>query len=82
MVLGIVSIFMNCCCCCGFLIAIPAVISGHMALHEIRRSNYGGKGMALAGLWTGYLSLMLPFVLIICYLMFHVLAGILSSLFA
>lgn len=43
----------------GFLAGLPAVILGHMAKTEIRKSNgrLRGDGMALTGLILGYLSL-------------------------
>jgi len=46
---------------------IVAVVAGHMARAEIRRSNgqVGGGGMAMAGLVLGYLQLAL-FALAIC----------------
>lgn len=46
---------------------IVAVVAGHMARAEIRRSNgqVGGGGMAIAGLVLGYLQIAL-FVLAIC----------------
>ena len=46
---------------------IVAVVAGHMARAEIRRSNgqLGGSGMAMAGLVLGYLQIAL-FVLAIC----------------
>lgn len=34
--------------------AIVGVITGHMALGQIRRTGEGGRGMALAGLIVGY----------------------------
>jgi hypothetical protein len=42
----------------GFLTGIPAVITGHMALGRISQNPMlGGKGMAIAGLILGYLSI-------------------------
>jgi hypothetical protein len=60
LVLGILSLpllFL----CIGPLVAIPAVILGHIALGQIRRSGgmISGSGKAIAGLVTGYLSLAL-----------------------
>ena len=48
---------------CGLisgLAALPAVIMGHMSLRAINSSEYpmGGRGMAIAGLVTGYLGLL------------------------
>src|SRR5687767_1154094 len=55
MVLGIASIVM----CLGPLAGIPAVILGHKANSDIRKSGGAiqGGGMATAGLVTGYLSI-------------------------
>jgi uncharacterized protein DUF1707/uncharacterized protein DUF4190 len=39
------------------LTAIPAVILGHMARGEIRRTGKRGDGMAIAGLVLGYLAI-------------------------
>jgi hypothetical protein len=51
---GIVSWFLL-----PFIAAIAAVITGHMAKNEIRKSNgtLGGNGMATAGLVLGYVQL-------------------------
>jgi hypothetical protein len=38
------------------LTGIPAVILGHSARAEIRRSGEGGEGFAMAGLVLGWLS--------------------------
>ena len=45
--------------CIGPLFAIPGVICGHMAYGRIKRSGgvLTGEGLALAGLITGYLSI-------------------------
>jgi Domain of unknown function (DUF4190)/GYF domain 2 len=61
LVLGILS-FLTC-----ILTGIPAIICGHIALSRARRepAQYGGPGMALAGLILGYVSLvMLPLVIV------------------
>jgi type II secretory pathway pseudopilin PulG len=51
---------------------LPAVVLGHIALSQIKRSNgaLGGTGQAKAGLWLGYGSLAL-----------FLLAGLLAPLF-
>jgi len=53
--------------CVGLLAAIPAVITGHMALGRIKRSAgaLGGRGMAIAGLVLGYTSIVVMTVLIV-----------------
>jgi hypothetical protein len=54
LVLGILGLI-----CFSILSAIPAVICGHMALARIKRSAgvLTGKGLAIAGLVTGYLGI-------------------------
>src|SRR5947207_4287706 len=52
--------------CIGPVVAIPAVICGHLAYSRIKRSAgaLSGEGMALAGLITGYISIGLSIILI------------------
>ncbi len=61
LVLGLVSLL-----CLPFLPAIPAIICGHVAVSRIRRSGGAleGSGLAIAGLVTGYLGLLMTVVLI------------------
>lgn len=58
MVCGILSVVTF--CLYGGIIGIPAVICGHMALNQIRNSPHpmAGRGMAIAGLVTGYLGIL------------------------
>jgi hypothetical protein len=52
LVLGIVGVFLS-----WFLFGIPsilAVIFGHVGLSKANNGTGGGKGMAIAGLVTGY----------------------------
>jgi hypothetical protein len=61
LVLGILSL-VTC-----VLTGVPAIICGHIALARARRDpgQYGGPGMALAGLILGYVSLvLLPFIIL------------------
>lgn len=46
---------------CFVLLGIPAVVCGHMALHQIAHSRTMviGRGMALAGLICGYLAVLI-----------------------
>ncbi len=55
LVLGILGLIT-----CTILPGIPGVVFGHMALHSIKHSPtpVGGRGMAIAGLITGYLSVL------------------------
>ena len=57
LVLGICSLTLI--CCGGFVIGIPAVICGVIAIKQANRSEATGKGMAIAGVTTGAISLTL-----------------------
>ena len=61
------------------LTSIPAVICGHLSLSQIKRSmgRLGGQGMAITGLITGYLTLLLFGVVIL-----GVIAGIALPVFS
>lgn len=82
MVCGIVSILM---CYVHAVAAIPAVICGHMALKKIRESEYpmAGRGMAIAGLVTGYLGLLIQLAIIsaVAYFWINVSSASSSSSF-
>ena len=64
--LGIGSIIL-----CGIVLGIPAVICGHLALGEIKRSDpkLEGKTMAIIGLVTGYLSILASVGMIFFFLL-------------
>ena len=60
MILGIVGFLF------GLLTAIPAVITGHMALNRIKQNPaLGGRGMAIAGLVLGYLVIAVAAIFIV-----------------
>jgi hypothetical protein len=46
------------------LAAVPAVILGHLALKQIRRTGEEGTGLATAGLVLGYLNLVASLVFV------------------
>lgn len=48
-----------------FLAAIPAVVLGHMARSQIRRTGEDGAGMALAGLILGWIGIVLSVVFVV-----------------
>ena len=62
LILGILAIVP----CILFLTGIPAVILGHLALSKIKKSGgaFTGKGLAITGLVTGYLSLLMTVLLL------------------
>jgi hypothetical protein len=45
--------------------SVVAVILGHVALHQIRTSGQGGRGMAIAGLALGYIGVAAGMLVII-----------------
>jgi uncharacterized membrane protein len=49
----------------GPLATIPAIVLGHMALHQVRRTGEQGAGLALAGLLLGWTAVILGLVAII-----------------
>ena len=61
LVLGILSIT-----CLSILSAIPGVICGHQALSKIKRSGGAleGRGLAIAGLITGYVGIAWALIMI------------------
>ncbi|MEE2937251.1 MAG: DUF4190 domain-containing protein, partial [Planctomycetota bacterium] len=74
MVFGILA-WVSCGCNLGML-SLPAIICGHIALSKANKGEAGGKGFAVAGLATGYSSL-LP---AIAWILYIVLYGILAVL--
>lgn len=62
LVCGILSV-----CCLGFLTGIPAIILGFIAINKEKANpeQYGGKGMAIAGIALGGLSILLSLAWII-----------------
>lgn len=40
----------------SFFVAVAGIVTGHMALRQIRRTGEGGRGLAIAGLVIGYCS--------------------------
>lgn len=65
LILGILSILLLV-VCLGPLLAIPAIICGHVAYSRIGKSGgqLQGQGLAMAGFITGYLSLALLLLLV------------------
>jgi hypothetical protein len=64
-----------------FVASVVAIIAGHMARSEIRRSNgaLDGDGLALAGMVLGYVQIALALVAIIAvFLFFGGIAAILA----
>ncbi|MBO0834327.1 MAG: DUF4190 domain-containing protein, partial [Actinobacteria bacterium] len=49
----------------GPLATIPAVVLGHVARHQIRRTGEQGAGLALAGLILGWAGVILSVVAVV-----------------
>jgi protein-disulfide isomerase len=59
----------------GFFCSIAAVITGHLALGQIRRTNQTGRGLAIAGLVLGYLGIFFTVLAIIFAVLFAASIG-------
>src|ERR1700710_2384837 len=70
LILGIVSYFT------GFFLAIGAVITGHIALGQIKRTGAKGRGMAIAGLILGYVSILAGIVVVIVLIVIFAAIGV------
>jgi hypothetical protein len=62
--------------CFGGLVA---VITGHVARHQIKTSGEAGGNLALIGLIVGYLSIALFFLFIAAYIAFIVFVLVLTA---
>lgn len=60
-----------------FFGSVAAVICGHIALNQIKRTGEGGRGLALAGVIVGYVGIGLPLLIGIAYAI--IIAGAVSS---
>src|SRR5690349_15699260 len=49
---------------CGPLQTIPAIVFGHVARHQVKRTGEQGGGMALAGLLLGWAAVILGIIAI------------------
>jgi hypothetical protein len=76
LITGIVSWFL-----CPLLGGIVAVISGHVAHSQLKRSGEGGAGMATAGMVLGYIHLAAWAVFLLFWLLaFGGLAALLAAM--
>ena len=49
----------------GPVVAVPAIVFGHAARRQIKRTGEQGAGLALAGLMLGWAAVILAIVLIV-----------------
>jgi hypothetical protein len=54
------------------VLAIGAIVAGHMARAQIRREPQDGDGMALAGLILGYANLVVALLIAVALVLFFV----------
>lgn len=75
LVTGILSLF----CCGWFIPGIAAIVMGFMAKSKAGNdpANYGGSGLALGGIITGAVSLVLGVIVVALYFL-GFLAGIIN----
>lgn len=52
----------------AFFVSLGAVICGHIALGQIKRTGEGGRGLAIAGLVLGYLGLVVGLIVVIFWI--------------
>ena len=52
----------------AFFVSLAAVICGHIALSQIKRTGEKGRGLAIAGLVLGYLGLIAGLIFILVFI--------------
>ena len=68
LVLGVANVvLLSCCCGTGFIPAVLAIVFGHVAQYQIKRSagRLEGSSLAIAGLACGYIGLVVQLVAIV-----------------
>jgi hypothetical protein len=63
----------------GFTLALVAIITGHMARNQIRKTGEAGMGLATAGLVIGYIHLALIAVVFVFF--FGFVIAVLTAIF-
>ncbi len=59
----------------AFFVSLGAVICGHIALGQIKKSGENGRGLAIAGLVLGYLGLVGGLIATIVWVSFFAIAA-------
>ena len=49
----------------SFFASVPAIVCGHVALSQVSRTGDSGRGLAIASLWIGYVSLAALLVIVL-----------------
>lgn len=78
LVIGILSLL----CCAWFLPGIIAIVLGFVARSKANSdpANYGGAGLALGGIITGALSLVIGVIVVILYVFMGVGASLMQNM--
>lgn len=63
----------------AFVCSLAAVITGHIALSQIKRTGEAGRGLAIAGLVLGYVGIVFTTLLVILVAVFAATFGLLST---
>ncbi|RFA15730.1 hypothetical protein B7R21_03215 [Subtercola boreus] len=59
----------------AFFVSLAAVVTGHIALRQIKRTQQKGRGLAIAGLILGYLGILAGIITIIALVVVFAVAG-------
>ncbi|WP_169077165.1 DUF4190 domain-containing protein [Microcella alkalica] len=62
----------------AFVVSLGAVICGHIALSQIKKTGEQGRGLAIAGLVLGYIGLVAGLIWIIAVIALFATAGVTS----
>ncbi len=65
MILGIASLVLSGCLWFFPILPILAIVFGHVSLTQINRQGTPGKGMAIAGMVTGYVGLFIALLVLL-----------------
>jgi Domain of unknown function (DUF4190) len=68
-VLAIVSLVL------AFVVSLGAVITGHIALSQIKKTGEAGHGLALAGVILGYIGLAVGAIFVVIWIIAAVVYG-------
>lgn len=52
----------------AFFVSLVAIITGHIALSQIKKTGEQGRGLAIAGLIIGYIGLVVGIIVIIAWI--------------
>ena len=52
----------------AFFVSLAAIITGHIALSQIKKTGEQGRGLAIAGLIIGYIGLVVGIIVVIFWI--------------